>query len=98
MLSASGKGCISTISRLADGCRIVRRGYRDLKLTDFTADAHAMLLHRAEMCAARDERNVFAGARQHGTKKSADCACADDREFHKIKIIEFSAGTCAGRR
>jgi len=39
------------------------------------------------MCAARDERNVFASPRQHGTKKSPDCACADDRESHICSIV-----------
>ena len=52
-----------------------------------------MFLHCLQMWAARDECDVFAGARQHRAKKGSDCACTDDREFHKTKIIEFRAGT-----
>jgi len=59
-----------------------------LKLTDLTADAHTMLLHRAQMCAPRDQRDVFTGTREHRTKKSSDSSCANDCESHDY-CLEF---------
>jgi hypothetical protein len=59
-----------------------------LKLADFAAHAHAILLHCTQVRSARDQRDVFAGAREHRTEKSSDCACADDRESHNY-CLEF---------
>jgi hypothetical protein len=67
----------------ADCLRVVSRFGFDLKVADFAADAHAVLLHRPEVGATRHQRYVFAGARQHCANKCADCSGPNNRKFHK---------------
>jgi hypothetical protein len=43
-----------------DISRIVGSGGMRLELADLSADAHAALLHRAQVRSARDQRDVFA--------------------------------------
>ena len=41
-----------------------------------------VLLHRFQMRTARDQRDIYAGAREHAAKMRADCPCAIDRNLH----------------
>ena len=71
----------------ADCFRIVGSFGIDLKITNLATDANAVLLHRAEMRAARNQRDVFTCAREHRAQEGSNRACADDRESHK-ELIE----------
>src|SRR5579871_4140311 len=56
------------------------------KVVPVTDDANAGGLHRRQMRAARDQRDVEAGPRQMRSKKSTDGAGANDGELHARPI------------
>ena len=62
--------------------RIIGRRDARIEVSDLAAHANSMLLHRAQMRAARDQGHILTGFSKHGADEGPDGAGADYGKFH----------------
>jgi hypothetical protein len=61
----------------------------DVKVSALADHPHAALLHRAQVVATRDQRDIGAAFRQGSADVGPDCPGADHREAHKNRYSSF---------